>query len=77
MTVTQWMIWYICMTVAVLTVTVVGTLSAADLLHRSRTSDATEERPVDAQLEQPEDPATRRVPEPTTDHEDPPHGRAA
>lgn len=76
MTVTQWMLWYIFMTVAVLIITVLGTLSAADLLHRPIRSDDTEGRPGGAHLEQPDDAATT-VGESTPDHDDPPRGRAA
>jgi hypothetical protein len=50
MTVTAYVVWFIFMAVATMTILVVGTLGAADLLHRPRRS-KTDERSPDSHLE--------------------------
>lgn len=112
MSVTEFVIWFIFMAVAVMTILVVGTLGAADLLHRPRKSERAEDRLDSSQPEHgPGDTRTRqerfeaasqrnadtvdalmplgsslsyvwhlkrsKALDPSTDHDDPSHGRAA
>ena len=60
MSVTEFVISFIFMAVATMTILVVGTLGAADLLHRPRRSNEAEERSDSSHLEhQPEDASAR------------------
>jgi hypothetical protein len=60
MSVTEFVISFIFMAVAIMTIIVVGTLGAADLLHRPRGSNEAEERSDSSHLEhQPEDASAR------------------
>jgi hypothetical protein len=60
MTVTEFVISFIFMAVAIMTILVVGTLGAADLLHRPRKGKEAPERSGNSHLEnQPEDARTR------------------
>lgn len=60
MSVTGFVIWFIFMAVATMTILVVGTLGAADLLHRPRRSKEAKERSDSHPLEhQPEDARAR------------------
>jgi hypothetical protein len=51
MTVTAYLVWFIFMAIATMTILVVGTLGAADLLHRPRRSDQADRRSDGSQSE--------------------------
>jgi hypothetical protein len=89
MTVTAYLVWFIFMAVATMTILVVGTLAAAGLLHRSRRESQSEAgssrnadlvealMPLGSSLSFGSQLKSHTAEDPGTDSEDPHHGEAA